>query len=394
MMKYHFLFLSLFFLFLVMPIWAETPTAGTLMIKTVNGIEYRFRWCPPGEFLMGSADTDKEAFRYEKPQHPVRFREGFWILETEVTQEMWFSVMGTNSSTFQGKKYPIEYVSWYECVDFCNAISEKLRESGMVEKSEESENFNVSVKLPTEAQWEYACRSGTKTPYSGTLAKIAWYGENLDSGSSHEVAQKKQNAWGIYDMHGNVSEWCSDFYYDSYLDLAGEVTSDSSHTKMEKKKDKRRRTSEDNAKSSLSADLTAKERADWLQNASVPQLLMRGIEGKLTPYDSWNSVEEDKKIYENEVQSIPDLIVWENPAGPKTGIERVVRGGWWGSSARFCRSASRDYFMPTFRDRSLGFRIMLVFENATTSETSHSSDASDVSGGTSILDTQEIPEEK
>ncbi|MDO4583375.1 MAG: SUMF1/EgtB/PvdO family nonheme iron enzyme [Planctomycetia bacterium] len=178
-------------------------TAGERMTKTINGVEYAFRWCPAGSFTMGAGVS------YEK-DHTVRLTKGFWMLETEVTQRMWKSVMGENPSGFSNAGYrkdevsgmntdnfPVENVSWEDCQEFCR----KLRSLGL------------NVQLPTEAQWEYACRAGTTGEYGGTgnLDDMGWYKDNSDE-RTHEVKTKKPNAWGLYDMHGNVWEWCQDWY--------------------------------------------------------------------------------------------------------------------------------------------------------------------------------------
>lgn len=130
------------------------------------------------------------------------------MLETEVTQEMWKSVMGNNPGFFkEGDKYPVENVSWGDCQDFCQALSGKL---------------GVTITLPTEAQWEYACRAGTTGRYAGyALDAMGWYDDNSDS-KTHIVGQKNPNPWGLYDMHGNVYEWCSDWFGD----YSGSATTD------------------------------------------------------------------------------------------------------------------------------------------------------------------------
>lgn len=179
--------------------------AGDRMVKTVDGVEYAFRWCPPGTFTMVANDETK---------HQVTLTKGFWILETEVTQAMWQSVIGENirqkaaqgtvTDTLygEGPNYPIYYVSWEDCQVFCRRLSSKI---GMI------------ITLPTEAQWEYACRAGTTGEFAGDLNAMGWYKDNTDK-TAHPVRQKNANAWGLYDMHGNVFEWCQDCYSDNLGD--------------------------------------------------------------------------------------------------------------------------------------------------------------------------------
>ncbi|MDO4569625.1 MAG: SUMF1/EgtB/PvdO family nonheme iron enzyme [Planctomycetia bacterium] len=187
---------------------STAPLAGDRLVKTIKGVEYAWRWCPAGEFMMGSPKGEKGRDDDEK-QHRVTLTQGFWMLETQVTQRMWQSVMGDNPSFFKGDNLPVECVSWHDCVKFCEKIS-KL--SGL------------NIQLPTEAQWEYACRAGTTTALNSgknltdteydcaNLNEVAWYDWKGENESTHPVGQKRPNAWGLYDMHGNVWEWCQDWY--------------------------------------------------------------------------------------------------------------------------------------------------------------------------------------
>ena len=164
---------------------------------------------PAGEFVMGSPKTESGR-RNVEVQHPVTLTKPFLLGVHEVTQGQWQAVMGTTpwkgkQYVKEGDDYPATYVSWNDAVEFCRKLSEKE---------------GLEYRLPTEAEWEYACRAGTTTAYSfgddaSELGEYAWYRENAwDAGQkyAHTVGQKKPNPWGLYDMHGNVWEWCEDRY--------------------------------------------------------------------------------------------------------------------------------------------------------------------------------------
>ena len=135
------------------------------------------------------------------PAHAVTLTKAFYLGKFAVTQEQYMQVMGTNPSRFKGAKLPVETVSWDDAQEFCKKVSRKTGQT---------------VRLPTEAEWEFACRAGTTTfYYSGDteadLGRAGWYDAN-SNGTTHPVGQKEPNAWGLYDMHGNVWEWCQDWY--------------------------------------------------------------------------------------------------------------------------------------------------------------------------------------
>ena len=148
-----------------------------------------------GTFLMGSNDSESDSD--ERPIHSVTL-DDYYIGETEVTQELWEAVMGTNPSWFKGSNKPVEMVSWNDCQEFINKLNQLT---------------GINFRLPTEAEWEYAARGGNKSQgykYAGsnTIDEVAWYDDN----ATHPVGTKSPNELGIYDMSGNVWEWCSDWY--------------------------------------------------------------------------------------------------------------------------------------------------------------------------------------
>ena len=219
---------------------------------------------------------------FKRGQNKVKLTKPFWIGKYEVTQEQYEKIMGTNPSSYKnsGKTAPVETISWFDAVEFCKKLTEKERKR--LPKGYE-------FRLPTEAEWEYCCRAGTETEYSfgDSEADLYKYGNYCDKSNTDNREQQdkthddghdktapvgsyKPNPWGLYDMHGNVFEWC----------------------------------------------------LDW--RGSYP--------GK----------------------SVID------PKGPEKGSYRVFRGGSWGFIARFCRSANRDGYTPSFTGSSLGFRLCLA----------------------------------
>lgn len=265
------------------------PKAGTRIVWKINGVEFAFRYCPAGTFEMGSPENE-EGRDSDETLHDVTITRGYWILETPVTQKMYEAVIGKNPSAFSAlgecankvagldaSDFPVETVSWGDATAFC----EKLNALNVV-----SEELNVvsaehEFRLPTEAEWENACRAGAKTPFpwgstlngveancNGTLP----YGTDepgpyLERPSA--VRLYKPNAWGLYDMCGNVWEWCADRY--------GE-------------------------------------------------------------YDTAST---------------------QDPTGPTTGDERVMRGPGWCSPAQNCRAAKRCNEDPANRYFYSGFRVVL-----------------------------------
>ena len=255
-------------------------------------ITQRMRWIPPGQFRMGSPENEKGRYGDEGPRHEVTLTEGFWLFDTPCTQALWQAVMGRNPSRFQTSDRPVEQVSFNDIQAFLSRLNKRAP--------------GLHLGLPSEAQWEYACRAGTEaTTYAGpmtilgernepVLDAIAWYGGNsgvgfeLDNGydssdwkekqydhakaGTHPVGLKAANPWGLYDMLGNVFEWCADAWHDSY-------------------------------------------------------------EGAPTDGSSW--------------------------AGDGAAV-RVIRGGAWGDGWWLVRAACRLHYAPTFRSDGIGFRCARV----------------------------------
>jgi formylglycine-generating enzyme required for sulfatase activity len=228
---------------------------------------------PAGGFTMGSP-TSEENRDSDESQHRVEITQGFYLSATEVTQAQYELVMGSNPSNFKGVDRPVEKVSWRDAVQYCNKLSAREGLSPAYLISGTSVTWDArsnGYRLPTEAEWEYACRAGTTTAYctggsEADLARAGWYSGNAGS-ETHPVGKKLPNAWGLYDMHGNVWEWCWDWY---------------------------------------------------------------GEYGSGTQRD---------------------------PQGAADGSYRVFRGGFWSYDAGRCRSAFRNWDIPSSADYNLGFRV-------------------------------------
>jgi formylglycine-generating enzyme required for sulfatase activity len=175
--------------------------------RVIPDLNLELVWIRPGSFVMGSP-PELSKNKAEGPQVHVTITKGFWLGRTEVTQAQYEAVMKTNPSTFKnvGPDAPVERVSWVDAMAFCEKLNEREQAAGRL-----PDGFKYT--LPTEAQWEYACRAGTTHEYAGDQEAMAWFDTN-SGGSSHPVATKQPNAWGLYDMSGNVLEWCFDWYGD------------------------------------------------------------------------------------------------------------------------------------------------------------------------------------
>ena len=181
--------------------------ASSMSVKINGNVKIEFMLIPPGIFNMGSYKTKKElattygkeerVFDLEYPQHKVTITKPFYCGIFEVTQKQWVAIMGGNPSKHKGESLPVEFVSWNDCLEFCNKLSELI---------------GKEVRLLTEAEWEYACRAGTTTEFN--------FGDDYSSADANcdldypvNVGSYNSNAWGLHDMHGNVKEWVSDDYY-------------------------------------------------------------------------------------------------------------------------------------------------------------------------------------
>ena len=237
----------------------ELPDEPELAREFTNSIGMKFVLVEPGEFMMGSNETDSE-----KPPHMVEITQPFYMGVFPVTQAEYQAVTGTNPSQFNGiARHPVESVCWNDAVAYAQKLSQLRAEM----------SGGLTYRLPTEAEWEYSCRAGSTGKWCfgnniSLLGGYAWFSRNSAS-KTHPVGEKKPNAWGLYDMHGNVWEWCSDYSGD----------------------------------------------------------------------------------YPTVVQT--------DPRGPATGSSRVKRGGSWSVYAKFCRSAFRLDYLPSYPSNDCGFRLAL-----------------------------------
>jgi len=185
-----------------------TAGANERIVDLSDNVTMKLALLPAGTFTMGTPMGETGRYADEGPQHKVTLTKAYYMAETEVTQAQWEAVMGAGNNPsyfFTGDDLPVEEVSWDDAVDFCKKLSQKE---------------GKTCRLPTEAEWEYACRGSTVGPYfTGTgeeaLKQAGWYRGN-SANMPHQVGQKEANDFGLYDMHGNVWEWCGDWYAEGY----------------------------------------------------------------------------------------------------------------------------------------------------------------------------------
>lgn len=186
-----------------LPMKPKNHDCATILLP--GGVPLDMIYVEPDEFMMGADETLIEV---EKPVHKVKLTKGFWMGKCEVTQRQWCSLMESNPSHFKGDNYPIENISWIDATNFCGRLNQAAKDTGVILSG-------GKFRLPTEAEWEYACRAGTSGDYAGNIEELSWHLRNSEGGT-HQVGMKRANPWGFYDMLGNVWEWCWDYFDSAY----------------------------------------------------------------------------------------------------------------------------------------------------------------------------------
>ena len=263
---------------------------------------------PAGSFLMGSPANEPGRLNAEGPQHEVTLG-AFFMAKTPITQAQWREVAGwekvehdlnPDPSHFKGDNRPVEQVSWFDAQEFCSRLSQRT---------------GRTYTLPSESQWEYACRAGTTTPYAfgATLSKRQ---ANLSSSETTEVGRFPANAWGLHDMHGNVWEWCLDEWHKSY---EGAPTDGSA----------------------------------WMEGDSLgesPAACCAAGRGTSTPGTA-------ARLTASATTRTAAITASVSASVASPDAPRLLRGGSWDYLPRYCRSAFRLYSRPDFRISNIGFRV-------------------------------------
>jgi uncharacterized protein (TIGR02996 family) len=275
------------------------PCIPQKTLQLPGGGSMTLSFIPPGSFLMGGTDHDDE-----KPIHKVTLTKGFFVGVHPVTQAQWKAVMGTDPSHFKGDDRPVESVSWDDSQEFCARLTAILK--------------SITVELPSEAMWEYACRAGTTTEYytgdgEEALKRCGWFWGNSES-ETRPVGQLAANAWGLYDVHGNVWEWCQDRYgpYE-------------------------------------------KPEVDPEESPFASSAAGRGATTRATAAP--RTVAGTSPCAGTTTSGSGFVSAWADPVGPTEGSARVLRGGSWYNHPSFCRAAYRNGRGPTSRTNSIGFRV-------------------------------------
>jgi formylglycine-generating enzyme required for sulfatase activity len=294
-----------------------------------NSIGMKFVWIPPGSFMMGSSRKE-DGRRDNETRHKVTLTKGFYLGAYAVTQEQWQAVMGNNPSYHRhGKNLPVENVSWDDCQEFLRKMAKK---------------DGRAYRLPAEAEWEYACRAGTTTPYHyGEMIstdQANFDGTTLPSGNTRKgifrnkttpVGSFSANAWGLFDMHGNVWQWCADLYVGDYPEIAVVDPDVPSHAHIS------------DLIAKLSSPRYAERQAATNALKEIGQHALPGLRKAATDAT-------DLEIQRRAVQLVAAL--------SQNRECRVLRGGSFFIQALNIRSAYRYYYEPTIRDLNIGFRAV------------------------------------
>jgi formylglycine-generating enzyme required for sulfatase activity len=316
---------------------AQEPSKAAAPAIPAAGME--FVAIPAGEFMMGCSTGDQQCAADENPRHRVQITKGFEMGKYEVTQAQWLALMPNNPSSDKGDSRPVETVSKLDALDFIAKLN--AQKDGYV------------YRLPTEAEWEYAARAGLDAPYSGPLDEVAWYAENSGD-ETHPVGQKKPNAWGLYDMEGNVREWVSDLYAANYYNAspAADPTGPAPGA-FGRGQGGRGRGGRGFAGGPGPGAVRVPDPAELPPGATQQQQI-----------DALRQeVAQLREALRQLLAGAPFRGFGGGPGGPgENGAPRglpVARGGGWDQSAPFQRVSARySYYGPTLRVSDIGFRVV------------------------------------